>query len=199
MNSSDKKNLVIFILLIVAIVSILIFNVYKNRKFEVDRKVEYIFDKFTYDSVFNEGKEMFFQTIKILNNKNGLEYERNNYNHYKRITNFSLVTNVLKTSEINKFMDIKKIIKYENNYYIENYKEEYNKDYIGSILDIESYNDKYVYFKSVNYYCENSNYIGALENTPNCNYVTSNTKFTIILENNNLRVNDLEEIINILK
>lgn len=210
MNSSDRKNLIIFILLIVAIMSIFIFNIYKNRKLEVDRKVEYIFDRFAYSTVFNEGNDLFFQAVELLNKKNGLEYERNrdesykyyainNYNHYRRITNFMLVTDTLKISEVNKFMELKKIIKHENSYYIETYKEEYNKNYIGSILDIESYDDNYIYFNSTNYYCDNSEYIGPLESAPNCNYTSSNTKFTLTLENNNLRVNSLEEIINVLK
>ena len=209
-NNNDKKSLIIFILLVVAIISIFIFNVYKNKKLEVDRKIEYIFDNFTYDSVFNEGVDLFFQTIELLNQKNILKYERNrdesykyyainNYNHYRRITNFMLVTDTLKISEVEKFMKYKKIINYENSYYIETYNEEYNKDYIGSILDIESYDDKYVYFNSTNYYCDNGEYIGYLESEPNCNNTSINSKFTLTLENNNLRVNNLEEIINILK
>lgn len=210
MNSNDKKNLIIFILLIIAIIGISIFNVYKNRDLKVDRKVIYIFNRFTYDTVLNEGNNLFFQTIELLNKKNSLEYERNrdesykyysinNYNNYRRITNFMLVTDTLKKSEINEFMKLKKIIKYENSYYIETYKEEYNKTYVGSILDIESYDNNFVYFNSTNYYCNNSEYIGSLEKTPNCDYTSSNTKFTLTLENNNLRVNSLEEIKNILK
>jgi len=210
MNSNDRKNLIIFILLVIAIIGISIFNVYKNRDLKVDRKVEYIFNRFTYDTVLNEGNNLFFQTIELLNKKNSLEYERNrnesykyysinNYNNYRRITNFMLVTDTLKKSEVNEFMKLKKIIKYENSYYIETYKEEYNKTYVGSILDIESYDNNFVYFNSTNYYCNNSEYIGSLEKAPNCDYTSSNTKFTLTLENNNLRVNSLEEIKNILK
>jgi len=56
-----------------------------------------------------------------------------------------------------------------------------------------------VYFKSINYYCENYEYIGLLDDIPNCKYTSDETKFTLILENNNKKISKIEEIKNILK
>ena len=210
MYNSNKKTIIVFIFLILAIVTILFFNMFSHRKLNVNRKIDYIFGKFTYNIAFKEGNDLFFQTIELLNAENTLEYEKNfdgkdkfysinNYNNYRKIINFMIVTNTLKISEVTKFMELKKIIKHENNYYIENYKEEFNKNYIGSILEIEDYDSNYIYFKSLNYYCKDEKYIGKLNNTPECNYTRTETKITLTLENNNLRVNNLEEIKNVIK
>ena len=110
-----------------------------------------------------------------------------------------IVTNTFSNDNIEKYMNYEKIIKHENNFYIESYIEEKTNNYIGSKLDISSYDNKYVYFKSINYYCENSDYLGKLDSNPKCNYTTSETNFALVLENNSLRINNFEEINNILK
>lgn len=211
MKDNDKKTLALFIVLIILIIGVGIFNMYKNKALNnIDRKIEYIFNNLTYDNVYQEGTKLFFQTIDLINNKYVFTYEKdangkvklysiNEYNNYRKIQNFMLVSNTLKQNELEKYINLKKIIKHENNYYIETYQEEYNNKYVGSIIDIKNYDNDYVYFTSTNYYCENYKYLGLLEDEPNCNHTTTNSEFTIVLENNNLRINNLEDIINILK
>lgn len=211
MNNNDKKTLIVFAILVILIVGIFVFNNFKDKKIDnIDRKVTYIFNNLTYDGVYNASSKLFLQAIDLLNKRNVFEYEKdnsgnikyyaiNNHNQYRKIQNFVIVSNTFAKEEVIKYMDYKKIIKYENSYYIETYTEELNQNYVGSILDIDTYNDKYVYFKSINYYCENSNYLGLLDEEPNCSYTSNKTNFTIVLENNNLRINDLEEIKNIMQ
>jgi len=77
MKEKDKLTLFVFIGLIVIILGILVFNIYKTKKLDnVDRRVEYIFNNLTYDNVFNKGSELFLQTIKLLNNSDIWEFER---------------------------------------------------------------------------------------------------------------------------
>lgn len=211
MKKDDKLTLILFISLILLIGGLLIFNIYKNNKDkDVDRKIKYIFDELTYNDVYEKSSKLFTQGIELLNNKDIYNFEKDNnskikyysikgYNYYKKILNFTIVNNTFKESEVTKYMDLKKIINYENNYYIKKIEEEENNKYIGSIIKIESYDSKYVYFRSTNYYCENSSYIGLLEDVPSCNYQSTETNFTVIYENNKLKINSLEEIENILK
>lgn len=210
MKKDDLKTLLIFIVLILLIGSIFIYNLYINRKREnVDRKIEYIFDKYTYSLVLNEGNNLFFNTINIISNKN-FDYEKNSdntikyysindYNHYKKILNYTIFTNILSSTEIEKYMKDKKIINRNSNYYIENYTEDINEDYIGSIIEITSYDDNYVYFESTNYYCENEEYQGLLKSEPDCNYSYTTTNFTVILENNFFKIDSYENIAKIIQ
>lgn len=209
MKKKDIITLVIFVLLILAIIGVFIVHNNKNRKLDnVDRKVEYIFDNYSYDAVYKVGEKLFFQTIDLLNG-NGLEYEKNsdgqiklysinNYNNYKKITNSTQFTNIFSDLALNDFMKYKKIIKHENNYYVELSNNTSNK-YIGSIVDIVSYDTKYVYFTAENYYCDNYNYIGKIKEVPSCNYTKDNTSFVLLLEQNNLKMNSIEELKLILK
>jgi len=209
---NNKITLSTFITLIIAIIVLLIYNIIQNNKLNnVDRKIEYIFNNYTYDRVYINGSNLFFKAIELLNNNEIFIFEKDDNNiiknyvindekEYKKINNFNIVSNILSDHEIKKYMNLNGIIKYENNYYIvSSEKEKINNKYIGSILDIYSYDDKYVYFKSINYYCENYEYIGLLDDIPNCKYTSDETKFTLILENNNLRISNLEEIRSILK
>lgn len=210
MKNKDRVTLIIFITLIILIFAVFLMNLYKNRKLEnVDRKVDYIFETFTYDTIYKAGTELFFQTIELLN-KDIFEYEKNangsikffsinNYNSYRKINNFTIVSNTLTNSEIEKFMTLKKIINYENNYYREIYTEEINSTYIGSSIELDYYDENYAYFKSVNYYCNDYNYIGNIEEEPDCLYSTRESTFKIERENNNLRISSLEEITSILE
>ena len=208
MKKNDIKTLVIFILLIILIVITIIFSYYRNKPINnVDRKVEYIFNNLTYDNVLNMSKNIFNNALKLV--KNDYEYEIdnnqvviysiNNYNNYKKILNYSLISNTLKSNIINNFLNKKKIINYKGEYYIESYDNNYNRDYVGSILSINNYGDNFVTIKSINYYCPNSNFIGVLNIEPNCEYTKTNTKFTLSLEKNMLKVNNLEEIEKILQ
>ena len=78
----------------------------------------------------------------------------------------------------------KKILKEDNNYFIPTYDITYNKDYIGSIIEVSKYDDTYIYFKSNNYYCSNSKYIGNLVNIPNCDFTVKESTFKVTLHNN---------------
>lgn len=209
MKKDDKITLITFFCIICLILIIIGYNLYKDKNQEnVDRKLEYIFNTLTYDDVYNKGSELLNQAIMLLKDNKAFTYETNNsgkinyyaignYKEYKKITNFWLVTNTFSKEEITNFMNYKKIIKHENNYYIEKYLTN-DIHYVGSIIDIEKYNDSYVYFTSTNYYCDNYDYLGVLNDKPNCNYREEESKFSIVLENNYLRINDLEEIKSII-
>ena len=208
MKNEDKKTLIIFFVIIFLILIVISYNIYKNRKLDVNRKVEYIFNTLTYKDVYHKASELFNQATLLVLDK-GLNYEQNsngkinyysidNYTKCKKITNFWLVNNTFSDKEINKFMEYKKIINKENNYYIEEYKSQ-KSNYIGSIIEMDGYDESLVYFSSVNYYCENYEYIGVIDEEPDCNYEKEATKFSIILENNRIRINNLEEIKNIIK
>ena len=209
MEKSDKKNIIVFIILIIMIIFLIIYNIMTNKKnINIDRKVNYIFEKYTYDNVYSKGKNLFLNAIKLV--KNDFLYEKNesnhdvlyainNYNQYKRIMDYQLIINTLSINEYKKYLDEKRIINKDDNYYIGNYNNDYNKKYIGSIIDIRDYDEFYVYFDSLNYYCDNYDYIGILNEEPNCKYTTTNTSFTIIFEQKALRINDLKDIEEILK
>ena len=184
MKKNDIKYIVIFILLIVLIVGTIIFSYYKNRPLNnVDRKIEYIFNNLTYDDVFNMSENTF----------------NNNYNNYKKILNYSLISNTLKNNLIDSFLNSKKIINYKGEYFIETYSNNYNNDYVGSVLSINNHGDNFVTINSTNYYCKDSKFIGVINTEPKCDYTKTESKFTLSLEGNLLKVNNLEEIERILK
>ena len=208
MKKNDIKYIIIFILLIVLIVGTIIFSYLKNKPLnDVDRKIEYIFNNLTYDDVLNMSKKTFNNALKLIKNDFDYEvdgdelvlYSINDYNNYKKILNYSLINSTLKSNIINNYLYNKKIIQYKNEYYIESYENSYNKNYVGSILSINNHGYKFVTIKSINYYCENSNFIGAINTEPECEYTKTDTKFTLSLENNLLKVNNLEEIERILQ
>lgn len=207
MEKNDKITLVVFIFLVIAIIFMIGFNVYKNKKLEnVDRKVEYIMG-YSYNTVLNKGEELFFQTISLLNDKDVFEYEKtqnnsiktyaiNDITNYIKIKNFSLATNTFSNKSLKEYMDYKKIIIYDDHYYIENFNEK-TSNYIGSSIDIESYNNNKVYFKSTNYYCDNTEFIGNIVDLPNCDYEKEETMFSVIVENNLLRIFTIKDFIEI--
>ena len=69
MKKEDIKYLVIFIILIVLILSVFIYDCYKNRMIEVDRKVDYIFNYYSYPEALNNSQDLFFKAIDILDIK----------------------------------------------------------------------------------------------------------------------------------
>ena len=208
MKKNDIKYIIIFILLIVLIVSTIIFSYCKSKPLNnIDRKVEYIFNNKTYDDVLNMSKNTFNNALKLVKNEYEYEinnneiviYSINNYNNYKKILNYSLISSTLKNNIIDSFLNNKKIISYKGEYFIESYENNYNRDYVGSILSINNYGDGFVTIKSINYYCEDSKFIGVLNEEPKCEYTKKESKFTLSLENGLLKVNNLEEIERILK
>jgi len=209
MEKKDKLTIIVFIFLIISIIIVIGINIYQNRKLNnIDRKIEYIMG-YTYDTVLNKGEKLFLQTIELFNNKNIFEYSKDLSNsvkyyvigdkqNYLKINNFSIAKNNFSNNALEKYMEYKKIIKFENNYYIEDIKIEKN-DFIGSIVEIDNYDNKKVYFNSTNYYCENGEYIGILEKTPNCNFTKSETRFSIELQNGLFKISDIEEFKLIVK
>ncbi len=203
MKKEDIKTLIVFIILIIAIISVWGINSYKNRKLEnVDRKIEYIMG-YSYDTIYNKGSNLFLQTISLLNDKDVFEYAKNNdgsikryaienINDYIKINNFSIAINTFSDSSLKEYMNKKEIIYFEDNYYIKNYKNESN-NYIGSIIDIDTYDASKITFKSINYYCDNTKYIGLLEDIPKCNYTFNETKFSIVLENNIFKIENIKD------
>lgn len=201
MEKKDKKTLVIFILLIISIIILLGINIYRNKKLEnVDRKIEYIMG-YTNNDILNKGESLFLQTIRLFNNE-AFEYvldlsEKKRYysinrvNNYVKIINFSIATNNFSKNALNNFMDYKDIIYFENSYYMVDKKINDN-NYIGSMLSIESYNDNEVIFKTVNYYCENVDYIGIIYEDLKCNQKKEEGTFKIVLENNIFKIDDIE-------
>lgn len=203
MEKKDKITLIVFIFLIISIIFVVGVNSYKNRKLtNVDRKIEYIMG-YSYDTVLNKGSNLFLQTIELLNNKNVFEYTKNldgsikhysikDINNYVKITNFSLVTNTLSSNTLEDYINYKNIIYFENSYFMEDNKIEKN-NYIGSIIDINNYDNNKVNFKSINYYCDNSKYLGIIYEEPDCNYKKNETTFDIELENNMFKISSIND------
>lgn len=203
MKKEDIKTLLVFIFLIIAIILVWSINSYKNRKLDnVDRKIEYIMG-YSYDAIYNKGSSLFLQTISLLNNKDVFEYAKNNddsirkysinnQSGYFKINNFSLALNTFTNNSLKEYMDKKNIIYFENNYYMKDYTND-NNNYIGSIIDIKDYNDTSITFKSINYYCANSEYIGILDEALKCDYNTNESEFSIVLENNMFKIESLQD------
>lgn len=210
MSNSNKKTLVVFICLLLAIFALAGYNIYKkHQKYEVDRKVEKVFDFYSYAEILDKGEVLLQDGIRLLKDNLAFNYEKNNmnklniyaindYNKYKKITNFNLVTNTISSSQLKDFMKLRKIINFENDYYMESYAQNYEGNLVGSTLEIQNYTDSIVTFKVVSYYCANEKYLGILESTPNCDYKKDIKTFTINNNSNLLRVNNYEELINIL-
>ena len=95
-------------------------------------------------------------------------------------------------------MKIKRIIKDNNSYFIEDYVDKVNEDYIGSILDVIKYDEKSITFRAANYYCPNNEYVGLLDNLPKCEYKTNNIQFKVVLEDGTLKLSNIENIIKIV-
>jgi len=203
MEKKDKITLIVFIFLIIAIIFVVGVNSYKTRKLvNVDRKIEYIMG-YSYDSILNKGNSLFLQTIELLNNKDVFEYAKNldqsirhysinDVNNYIKITNFSLAINTFTEDTLKEYMNYKKIIYFENNYFMEDTKVEKN-NYIGSIIDIDRYDNNYVYFKNTNYYCDNKEYLGIIYEEPNCEFTKDDSMFVMKLENNMFKINNLKD------
>ena len=204
MKKENIKQIIIFCLLIITIIIIILINIYQNKKLDVNRKKVVIFNKYSYNYILNEGKNIFFNTYNLMNN-NILQYEEksnqkviykiNNQNYYK-IINYDLINNLLTKKAQNELMNDQNIILDNNEYYIEikNIKNSYN--YVGSFFEITSYNDKFINFKTTNYFCDNYEYIGRLEVEPQCDFKINNTNFTITLENNLIKLTSYNEIKN---
>ncbi len=210
MKREDIRTLLLFIIIVLLIGLCCLYNDYRNRTLNnIDRKVDVIFNKYSYDLMVEQGQTLFFDTIKFLNSENyGYEeefggdiriYTINDYNRYKKIVNFSVIKDLINSTELANFMNLKKIINYEDEFYIESYKEEINENYIGSIIELMNYDTNFANFKSTNYYCENANYQGLLTNAPNCNYTFTETNYSLNLEGNILKINNIEDIYKIIK
>ncbi len=199
----NKKIIIIFVSIILILIGVFCYYEYKNRRNTDERKVN-ILGNFSYAEVVELSNQIFLNAVKILN-ANNLEvetnhnnvirfYSINDYDEYKKINNFLIVINTLNISDLRKYMEEKRIIKVDNNYYIENYEDITNQDYIGSIIEISDYDDKYIYFNSENYYCADSEYIGLLETKPTCDYTIKNTTFKLVLEEDELKISNIEDI-----
>ena len=208
MKKKDKLTIATFIFLIISILLIVGINFYKNRPLKnIDRKIEYIMG-YNSNIILDKGENLFKQTIELLTNKDVFEYAKGNdneikyysinkINNYQKIKNFSIVKNILSESAIVDYMNSKNIINFENSYYIV-LKDEEKINYIGSIINIDSCTNNTVTFKSINYYCDNYKYIGLIDEMPNCNYETKETKFNLIYKDNTFRIANVEEFKNII-
>ncbi len=205
---NNIKYLFLFIGLIMVIGGLLLFNyLEEHHQDNVDRKVEYLFPELTYDKVLNMGKELILNGVELLN-INNYTYEKdesgnimiyaiNAANDYKKITNFNLINSTLSKSNLTKFMNAYKIIYEEGDYYIEDYKKEYNLDYIGSKVTIKDYNAQEVTLKLDNYYNSNIKYVGIINDDPLDSEIKT-TYVTLVYENKSLRIKDYQEILKII-
>ena len=189
------------------IIFLIFFNNYTNRKLNVDRKNYYIFDKYSYNYVLNTAKNLFFEAIKI-NNTNNFEYQKDNNeikiykinnNKYKKINNFNIIADVYTEMAILEYMKDKNIIKNKDEYYIQVENEKIREDYIGSIIEIEDYDEEYVYLTATNYFCENFDYIGNLNNEPPCKYEKNDISYSIVLNNDHFLIYSYDSLKNISK
>ena len=104
------------------------------------------------------------------------------------------IINTFAKVDLDKYINDKKIIIKNNEYYIQDYDDIINKDYIGSILNIKEYNLKEVIFTSINYYSKDNKYQGLFDEIPKNYYKESKTEFKIIFEDNNLKITNIEEL-----
>ena len=203
---NNIKYLFLFEGLILIIIGLFLFNTYKEYQGE-KREVEYIFDNLTYDAVLNKGKDLILDGVKLLN-INNYTYEKdatgsiknfaiNTEKDYKKITNLYLISDILSKNNLTKFMNDYKIIYEEGDYYIKDYKKEYNLDYIGSKVTIKDYNTREVTLRLDNYYNSNIKYIGLINDDPEDSEIKT-SYVTLVYENKSLKIKDYEEILNII-
>ena len=204
---NNIKYLFLFEGLILIIIGLFIFNTYKEYQGE-KREVEYIFDNLTYDAILNKGKDLILDGVKLLN-INNYTYEKdatgsiknfaiNTEKDYKKVTNLDEINDILSKNNLTKFMNDYKIIYEEGDYYIEDYKKEYNLDYIGSKVTIKDYNTREVTLRLDNYYNSNIKYIGLINDDPEDSIIKT-SYVTLVYENKSLKIKDYEEILNIIE
>ncbi len=209
MNKEDKKTILLFIALIIGILFVFLLNVYRNKSVEADRKKEAnILGRYSYSIMEKDGIKLFFDAVKLLDPAHNLEFESVNdrinlysfgeYEDYKKIINFNIISDVLSTDSIKYYINNYNIVENGLDYYYKGTSSIPN-DYVGSIINIDSYNDKEVTFSNANYFCENSTFIGELSDEPDCNFIKNETIFRIILENDNLRIKDFQDIEDLLQ
>ena len=92
---------------------------------------------------------------------------------------------------------MKKIINRDNNYYIEDYVDEYNKDYIGSMLNVKEYNDKEIVFNSINYYLKDGEYKGLFDEEPIYDS-KKEIEFRVVFEDSILKITDIDKLMEII-
>ena len=119
MKRESRRIIILFILLILLFGLIYIYNDYKNRDINVDRKVNLLFNKYSYEEVVKESKKLFLDAIYISNSNNlDIELNRlnrinyyviNDYNNYKKIINEGIIITTLTKEDTNKYMKIKRI------------------------------------------------------------------------------------------
>lgn len=200
MKKNDIVTVLVFIFLIVGIIYVLGVNINKNKKSEnVDRKIEYIMG-YTSNEVLNKGESLFLQTVRLFNNEafeyvldlreRKRHYSINQVNNYLKLLNFSVATNNLSSKAVNEFMKYKEIIFFEHSYYmVDNIVNDI--DYVGSMIDIEKYDEEKVYFKTINYFCSDLEYQGIVYEPLVCEK-SEEGMFTMVLENNIFRIDDIE-------
>ena len=205
-EKNETKTIILFIALIIGILILFIYNLIINKPLKnVDRKVEKIFG-YSYSSVQSASEKLFLNAINLINgnyfeyeknndsNKSDKLYSLNNKNVYKKITNFTLVNNTFAFDEISKFMEYKNIIETNGNYFIKLNDEKNIPNYTGSTIKINSYDDKYAYLESTNYYCNDKNNIEIIkEELKNC--TITKTNFTIINSNGVIKINNINDFI----
>ncbi len=203
----NKRIIILYILLILIFSLLFVYEKYRDKKLDVDRKVEMIFNEYSYNDAISMSNRLFLDTMYILNTNN-LKVELNSIDRiryyifddnksYKKIIDEGKIYNTLADKDLEIYMEEKRIIKQDNSYYIEDYIDECNEDYIGSMLSVKEYNDKEIVFNSVNYYLKDGNYKGLLDEEPKYDS-KKEIEFRIILENNSLKITDIEKLMEIL-
>ncbi len=208
MKKDDKVTIMLFFIVILLIILLIIYHDYENRSIPIDRKVDYIFDKFPSENVLNVSKDLFLKAIEIYNTDN-LSYEGDdesftyysygNYDKYKKIIHPEEIDSIYTKEETNKYKMDKHIYSFNGGLFIEDNGNSYNKRYVGSIIALSHWDEKYAYFDISNYYCDNYNYMGILNKEPDCNYQIINSTFKATLENDNLVLSSYNDIKDIIK
>lgn len=205
--------LILCALLIIGLTVLLVFYIVNkdNKKESTDRTVlEYVTGNITYDNALSKGREYFIDTIKLVAN-DYLEYDEsfdgninlylvNNVDGYVKVKNYGLIKNFLNDSSIKIYNDEVGYVSSEGNDYIKNYKKDIFTSYVGSIIDIETITENIIEYKAINYYCNNYQFVGLLESKPTCNITKeSESTFTLVNENNILKINNLNEFLDTKK
>ena len=202
----NKRIVILYILLILIFSLLFVYEKYIDRKNDVDRKVDKLFNKYTYNEAVEISNNLFINAMELLNTNN-LKIEINNAERikyyvfdnktYKKIIEDGKMLNTFAHKDLEKYIEMKKIINRDNNYYIEDYVDEYNKDYIGSMLNVKEYNDKEIVFNSINYYLKDGEYKGLFDEEPIYDS-KKEIEFRVVFEDSILKITDIDKLMEII-
>lgn len=167
-------------------------------------KIDLIFGSVSYEAAKEKGQEYFLNTIKLMagdlikydetvDNKIK-NYRIDGYDYYALINNYEDIKAFLSNNAINQYNEFYEVKEFENKYYTKKYRYNTNKEYVGSIIELNNYNDQEIFYNIKSYYCSDGEFKGILDKEPDCHITqTKDQTFTMVYENKMLKIKDLSE------